>query len=115
MTNAVDCLLHQEGPVLYEIRIMSETAGDTILDVNSSVTKRVRIYGIFRLATAELFQQLGVSSEGDAVVYVRKRIDMTSQIQHEEINYEIRQEIPINPLNAGSSYTYILTRFPDKQ
>ncbi len=110
MNNATDTLLRSVGQIVWEIRIMAEAAGDTLLDTPTLVTKKVRVYGVFRLATVELLEQIGTSLQGDAVFFVRSQIDMKSQLEFEDKVYELTEEIVQRPLHAGKGYTYILHR-----
>ena len=106
--NAIDSLIRDIGPVIWEIQITSTTAGDTPLDVPTPVTKRHRVYGNFRLATAELLEKIGTSAQGDAFFVSRETIDPTSQLEHEEVKYEITERIDANPLHCGAIYTLSL-------
>lgn len=113
--NAIDSLLRTVGQTVWEVRIMSETPGDTPMDTPAYVTKNIRVYGIFKFAAKELFQKMGFSLEADAVFYSRKQVEMTSQIKHNDILYEIRDEMIVDPLHTGLGYAYILTKFPEKK
>jgi hypothetical protein len=114
VTNAVDSYLTQHGQKVWELRITGETAGDTPLDSPNLVTKRHRVYGIFRLATQELFEKIGVATQGDAAFYSREQIDMTSQLEYDGQRYEIAEELEVNPVHAGASWVYILRRHPER-
>lgn len=114
MNNSIDTLLRSVGQTIWEIRVMSETAGDTLLDTPIQVTKRHRVYGIFRLATKELFELVGISTQGDAVLFTRERISLTSQLEHNSIKYEITEEVQIEPIHTGDSWIYILHRHPKR-
>ena len=112
--NAIDTLLREVGQVIYEIQITGETAGDTALDTPTYATKTHRVYGIFRFATKELFEEIGTSLQADAVLFVREQLSMTSQIKNNDIFYEIRQEMIVDPLHTGLGYAYILSKYPEK-
>jgi len=107
----IDSLIRAIGPVVWEIQITSTTAGDTPLDVPNPVTKRHRVYGNFRLATAELLEKIGTSTQGDAFFVSRETIDLTSQLEYEDTLYEITERIDANPLHCGKMYTYVLHRY----
>ena len=110
MGNVIDCLLKQVGQVVYEVRITGETDGDTLLDVPTYTTVNHRVYGIFKMATRELLELVATSTQGDAVFFAREQIDLTSQLQHNEILYEINEEAVIEPLHTGLGYAYVVTR-----
>jgi len=109
-TNAIDSLIREVGPVVWEIKIMSTTAGDTPLDVPTSVTKRHRVYGTFRLANIALLEKIGTSKQGDALFVSRETVNIESQIEYDGNLYEITDRIDAKPLHAGAIYTYVLHR-----
>ena len=109
--NAIDSIIRDIGPVVWELQITSEAAGDTPLDVPKPVTKRHRVYGNFRLATSELLEKIGTSTQGDAFFVSREVIDPTSQLEHDDVKYEITERVDANPLHCGAMYTYILHRY----
>jgi len=109
---ALDTLLHDVGQVIYEIQVTGEVAGDTPLDTSVQTVKKHRIYGIFSLATQEIFEKIGTSIQGDAVVFTREQLTLTSQIEHNDIRYEITEERVVDPLHTGLGYVYILHRHP---
>lgn len=111
MPNVIDSLLRTIGPVIWEVKIMAETAGDTPMDVPVAQTKNHRVYGNFRLATTELLEKIGTSTQGDALLVSRDVIDPTSQILYNDIYYEITKRIDADPLYAGKMYTYVLHRY----
>lgn len=114
MSNAVDSLLREVGQEVWELVITGEAEGDTLLDVPAATTKRHRVYGIFRLATVELLEQIGTSTQADAVFYTREQLTMTSQLEHNDAFYEITEEVPIDPLHAGMGWVYVLHRHPKR-
>ena len=112
MANAIDCLLHVAGQTIWELKITASAAGDTLLDVPTQTKKKHRVYGIFRHGTRELFEHIGTETDGDAVVFVREQLDLTSQVEYRDIIYEITEEVFIEPLHTGTGYAYILHRYP---
>ena len=110
--NAADTLLRAVGQEIWEIQITATAAGDTLLDVPEPTEKKHRIYGTFQLATIELFERIGTSIQGDAVVFVREQLELTSQIEYNDVRYEITEEKVIEPLHAGKSYAYVLHKYP---
>lgn len=110
MANSIDTLLRSVGQVVYEVQITAETDGDTLLDTPELTTKDHRVYGIFRFGTEELFELVGTSTQGDAVFFTREQLTLTSQLKHLDVLYEIKEEIPIDPLHTGMGYAYVLFR-----
>ena len=110
MSNATYTVLRSVGQNVWEIRIMGETAGDTLFDVPFYRTKKHRVYGVFTLTTTESFQHIGTATQGDASFYCKERIAMTSQFYHDDLTFEIAEEIPHNPLYAGNGWIYILRK-----
>lgn len=114
MSNSVDSYLTEYGQKVWEHRITSEAAGDTLMDTPTLTTKKHRVYGIFRLATQEWFQLVGIATEGDAVFYSRERLNMTSQLEYNDAFYEIAEELEVNPVHVGASHAYVLRRHPEQ-
>ena len=111
-TNAIDSLMRSVGQIVWELQITGETAGDTPLDVPVPVTKKHRVYGVWRLATAELLEQIGTSTQADAIFVSRETITMTSQLEFEDVKYEITERVDARPHHAGNMYAYICHRYP---
>lgn len=114
MNFAVDSLLRDVGQVIWEIQITGEAAGDTLLDTPTLTTKKHRVYGIFSFMTKELFEKIGTSTQADAVLFTREQLTMTSQIEHNDIRYEITDERIIDPLHVRYGYVYILHKHPKR-
>lgn len=110
-SNAIDCIMRAVGQEVWELQITAETAGDTPLDVPVKVKKRHRVYGTFRLATIEMLEKIGTSVQGDALFISRDVIDLTSQLEYEDIIYEITQKVDAIPLHTGKMYTYVLHKY----
>ena len=117
MTNSTDLWLKCTGQEIWELEVTSSTAGDTPLDVPVDTTKRHRIYGIFRPATQELLELIGTSIQGDAVLYTKERLTLTSQIEYSGTGapedatiYEIEKEVEHNYYLAGRGYSYVLRK-----
>jgi hypothetical protein len=111
MTNSAwDCILRTIGQEIWEVQITAETAGDTLLDVPTYTTKKHRIYGVFRVATKELLELVGTSLQGDAVLFTNEQLDLTSQIEVDDVTYEIEEELKHNYYLANKGYSYILRR-----
>lgn len=111
MGNAIDSILHaRSNPDLWEIRITGAVSGDTVMDSPVLTTIKVRIYGVFSVTISERFRQMGISPDATSALAVRERIDMTSQIEYENVKYEVIQELVGDRFNDRKLYTYGLRR-----
>jgi hypothetical protein len=109
--NAIDAIFHALAPDdLWEIRITGAAAGDTVMDSPVLTTIKVRVYGIFTATITERFRQMGISSDADAALTVREEIDMTSQIEYNDVLYEMVQELKGDRYLTGAVYVYGLRR-----
>ena len=95
---------------LWEVRITATAAGDTVLDSPVLTTIKVRVYGIFTATISERFRQMGISDDATSALAVRDQIDMTSQIEYNDVLYEIVQEIVGDRYLGGNVYVYGLRR-----
>ena len=110
MSSAFECIIRTMGQEIWELQITAETAGDTLLDVPEYTTKRHRIYGVYRIATAELLEKIGTSTQGDAILFTTEQLTLTSQIEYKDVVYEIEEEIEHNYYLAEKGYSYIIRR-----
>lgn len=110
MGNSVETLLRAIGQTVWEIQITGTTAGDTLLDIPTPTTKQHRIYGTFKIATRELLEMIGTSTQGDAILFTLEQVDLTSQILYDDVYYEIEEEVEHNFYLMPKGYSYILRR-----
>jgi len=108
--NATKLMMRTLGPEIWELQITGSTDGDTLLDTPTYTKKRHRVYGIWRVATEELLELVGTSTQGDAVLFTFEQLTLTSQIEYKDILYEIESEVENNYYLTGNGYTYILRR-----
>lgn len=111
MGNAIDSIIHTLSPAdLWEVRITGSAAGDSVMDSPVLTTIKVRIWGIFTATISERFRQMGISADADAAVGVREPIALTSQVEYENVLYEIVQELKGDRYLQGATYLYGLRR-----
>lgn len=110
MNTAIHTMLRAIGQEIWELQITGTTAGDTILDVPVDTVKRHRIYGIYRAASAELLEKIGTSIQGDAVLFTTEQITLTSQIEYNDVVYEVEEELEHAYYLMDFGFSYILRR-----
>jgi hypothetical protein len=111
MTNAMDSAFHILGTKnLWEVQIAGSTPGDTDMDSPVLTTVKIKIWGIFGATVNKQFSKVAWVEDVDAFVSVREPIDITSQIENDDILYEIVQEIKGEYYLGGKVYLYGLKR-----
>ena len=113
MPNALDSVFHALGPKdLWEIRTVNEDSSyiDSPLDTPVLTTIKIRIYGIFGATLNKMFSKVAWEENVNAFVAVRNPIHLTSQVECDNILYEIIQEIKGQYYLGGSIYLYGLER-----
>lgn len=98
---------------IYALKTTASTGGlDTAGIPEIRTIKRVEIVGVLVPPTEKLLMELGINLKGDALLYTMTRLDITDDILHDGVVYEIKKEIPAPLLYMGTSYTYMLERVP---
>lgn len=95
---------------LWEIRIMSSADGDTALDPSILTTKKIRIYGLFTTTFTERQIQTGIAKDADAALSTIGSINTSSQIECNNIVYEIIQESKGELYGVSDCYFYTLKK-----
>jgi len=84
--------------------------GHSLLDVPHTTSIKIKLSGIFTTQFTQKFIYMAEAQNADAGLTVSDRIEMTSQIEHEGILYEITKEIITDYLHGPRIYTYLLRR-----
>lgn len=98
------------------MRTTSETAGvpehgvPPVLHVH-----RHEVPGVLLPPTQERLAILGIELRGDAVLYVRDKLQLDDRILFEDVIYEITEEQKIPILYCDPAYIYLLSRSPQVQ
>ena len=75
---------------IWELRIGAvETAGDTVMDRAKYETVKVRIKGLFSFIVNQNHRILGIAEDADAILSTVADISLDSQVEYEDVAYEI--------------------------
>jgi len=105
----IKSILHSLSGDIWEVRTTGVTNPDVPTDPKQRATIKVRLYGMFSFITEERFHMPGIAKDADAVLGTVSNIDEDSQIEVDDVRYEIVGKASGKGW-AQSIYTYYLKR-----